>query len=109
MKETKLCPMCGRKHNIVETEKGIRYNCKENRQYYLHDSIYCRDDALETERRLNAIYNFIERKSYSIQNGYNYYWLFFYDETLETKEDNVSINVFRLMHEYPLWAINRKL
>lgn len=107
MDEVKLCPMCRHKHNVIEVEKGTRYNCKENRQYYLHDSIYFRGDKLETERRLNAIYNFIERKPYSIQNDYKHYWFFFYDETLAIKEDNVSINVFRLMQEYPFDVADR--
>lgn len=70
------CPICGKNHNIVDMDKGTRYDCESNKQYYLHESIFCNTNQVETERRLNAIYNFVETKPYLRKNGMNYYWLF---------------------------------
>lgn len=105
MDKIKDCPICGRKHKVVEDSNATVYICDENRQYYLHDSIFFRSNPVETERRLNVIYNFIERKPYA--NAQKYYWKFFYDPTEKQKEINEQVNVYRLMKDYPVEVADR--
>ena len=90
------CPICGKNHNIVDMDKGTRYDCESNKQYYLHGSIFCNTNQVETERRLNAIYNFVETKPYLRKNGMNYYWLFYYDENNYTDDNENQVNVYFL-------------
>ena len=101
----KACPMCGKKHKVIESTNATVYVCNENRQYYLHDSIFCRNNPVETERRLNVIYNFIERKPYASID--KYYWKFFYDPTETQEEINEKVNVYRLMKGYPIEVADR--
>ena len=42
------CPICGKNHNIVDMDKGTRYDCESNKQYYLHESIFCNTNQAET-------------------------------------------------------------
>ena len=101
------CPICGKNHNIVDMDKGTRYDCESNKQYYLHESIFCNTNQVETERGLNAIYNFVETKPYLRKNGMNYYWLFYYDENNYTDDNENQVNVYFLMQEYPLNVADR--
>ena len=102
-----ICPICGKNHNIVDMDKGTRYDCEPNKQYYLHESVFYNTNQVETERRLNAIYNYIEIKPYLRKNGMNYYWLFYYDENNYSQDSENQVNVYFLMQEYPLNVADR--
>ena len=96
-----VCPICGKNHKIVYNTTGKRYDCSPNKQYCLNESVFCNDNQVETERRLDAIYNYIETKPYLRKNGMNYYWIFYYDENNLAWLGDEFVNVYLLMKEYP--------
>ena len=102
-----ICPICGKNHNIADMDKGTRYDCEPNKQYYLHESVFCNTNLVENERRLNAIYNYIEIKPYLRKNGMNCYWLFYYDENNLSQLDDAYVNVYFLMQDYPKDVVTR--
>ena len=102
-----LCPICGKKHNIALIDKGRRFDCAPDKQYCVNDSVFWSGNQVETERRLNAIYNYIETKPFLQKGGLNYNWNFYYDENKLSKLDDSYVNVFFLMQDYPKDVVTR--
>lgn len=105
--DNNICPMCRKSHIITDCTNGRRYDCATDKQYYLHETVFCRSNQVETERRLNAIYNFIETKPYLRKNGMNNYWLFYYDENNLSQFGEAYVNVYFLMQDYPMDVVMR--
>ena len=103
MSEKEYCPICKKEHEVGYLTKvqGTIYKCSSGKHYGLSGTVLSVDNDVENERRLNVIYNFIERKPFCVKGDYNYYWVFYYDENVMSQEDEEYVNVFPLMQDYP--------
>lgn len=101
MEKNLRCPFCGKGHEILDVEFGRLYKCGEGKNYLLHNSVFSGINYTEKERRLNVIYNFIRKKPFADEESRRY-WKFYYDSNVTNKDDDVLINVYFLMKEYPV-------
>lgn len=103
MSEAEYCPICKKTHEVGYLSKvsGRKYKCSNGKHYCISDTVWTADNDVEKERRLNVIYNFIERKPICVKGAYNYYWVFYYDENVMSQMDEEYVNVFPLMQDYP--------
>lgn len=103
MSEKEYCPICKKQHEVGYLTKvqGTIYKCSSGKHYGLSGTVLSADNDVENERRLNVIYNFIERKPFCVKGDYNYYWMFYYDKNVMSQSDEEYVNVFPLMHDYP--------
>ena len=101
METISKCPFCGRSHDIQNTSWGTIYKCEKERCYHLSDDLMLGIDDLTKERYLNAIYNYVEQYPYIQKDGMKCYWKFFYEETDASPVDDVGVNVYHLMKQYP--------
>lgn len=93
--------MCKCLHNVKYVQYGNMYECHNKRHYYINESVLKADSDIELERRLNAVYNFVEQKNYFEINGYRYDWIFYYHPSVQEENNPCMINVWQLMKEYP--------
>ncbi len=104
MDQVEECPICGGVHKIQSVTDGTIFWCQNDRRYYLCDG-YCNGaDDVEKERRLNIVYNYIEK--YPFYNN-NYYWKFYYDKSENNYGDDCFVNIYQLMKNYPYQVIDR--
>ncbi len=101
MKESKKCPFCGEIHEVENVERGRLFRCSNGRNYYVQDSVCAYADDITKQRRLNAIYEYIEIKPYLQIEGVRKLWKFYYDENEMSKLEDEYVNVYLLMQEYP--------
>lgn len=107
MGNLKLCPMCGKQHEVTYDENwGTTYFC-EGISFNLYDRLFYGVDNLTKERWLNAIYNYLERSPFKEKARVDYYWKFFYEETDKTPKDGCKVNIYHLMKQYPYQVIDR--
>lgn len=98
---TKLCPICKKNHELLDCHGSyhtILYKCSDF-QCKIHQSVFKNTSDINTERRLNAIYNFLFDHPYANQDGT--YWSFFYEETNDAPQKSGYVNVYHLMSNYP--------
>ena len=107
MEQITQCPICGKSHGIQTTSWGTIYKCNKERCYHLNDDLLLGIDDLTKERRLNAIFNYIEKYPFKPKDGMKYYWKFYYDETEKVYEDEFLVNVYQLMKNYPIQVVDR--
>ena len=93
--------MCKCLHNAKYVQYGNMYECHNKRNYCINESVLKADSDIELERRLNAVYNFVEQKNYFEINGYRYDWIFYYHPSVQEENNPCMINVWQLMKEYP--------
>lgn len=104
MDQVEKCPICGGVHKIQSVTDGTIFWCQNDRRYYLCDG-YCNGaDNVEKERRLNIVYNYIEK--YPFYNN-NDYWKFYYDKSENNYGDDCFVNIYQLMKNYPYQVIDR--
>ncbi len=103
MSEREYCPICKKEHEVVylTNVRGAIYKCSNGKHYGISETVLYADNDVEKERRLNVIYNFIERKPFCVKGAYNHYWVFYYDENVMSQVDEEYVNVFPLMQDYP--------
>lgn len=107
MEQITNCPFCGKSHNIQSTSWGTIYKCEKDKCYHLSEDFLFGIDDLTKERRLNAIYNYIDKYPFKPKDGMNYYWKFYYDESENVYDDEFLVNVYQLMKNYPVQVVER--
>ena len=102
----KRCIICEKYHEIQPCERSGTnlYRC-EKFPCQIDDSVLVSDNHVETERRLNTIYNYIVNVS-KLQLNYGY-WRFFYEEVDAPPSNEGNINVYHLMKNYPKDIVDR--
>ena len=96
-----ICPLCKQEHRIEGYPKSASsnvYYC-DNFTSIIDDRVIEYVQGVEKERRLNAIYNFLFKHPFA--NEQKNYWRFFYQETNESPINNIDVNVYHLMRNYP--------
>ena len=103
----KLCPICGKEHEIVACQYGSAYCCGIKSTFILADEIAEESDYVTRERWFNAIYNYVLNYPMIKKGGINHLWKFYYDETESVSESDVFVNVYQLMKNYPVNVMDR--
>lgn len=105
--EQRFCPFCRKTHSVITADDGYIYCCSEEREYYITKYMpYC-DNDIEKEQYYNAIYNYVEAQPFKTIAGVQCRWKFYYEVTDSPPQQEMAINVYHLMKNYPYKVIDR--